>query len=64
MNKQKLLSMDELHARANEIYAQRKLRSNYAYKDPELRPTIQSDQVLAMFEVLYGEIEKLSQRMQ
>ena len=55
--------MDELHDKANEIYAYRKLGSDAAYRAPEDRPKIKSDQVMAIFEVLCEEIENLKRQI-
>lgn len=50
------IDIDDLHRRANEIYAERKLGPDYVYRAPECRPTIQSDQVKALMEALQEQL--------
>lgn len=55
-------SFEELLYKANEIYARRKLGSRVDYVAPEIRPQIQSDQVLAVLEVLVEELQRTQRR--
>ncbi len=46
------LDLEALKTKLNERYAERKLGSDVGFRAPEVRPRIQSDQVMALLEVL------------
>lgn len=51
-------TLEELIDKVNEVYACKKLGDNVHYVAPEIRPKIQSDQVLALLEVLFEELQQ------
>ncbi len=55
-----MAKIDDVHRRVNEIYESRKGYVWDGLKAPEQRPQVQSNQVLALMEVLVGEIEVLT----
>ncbi len=55
--------IDQIHAKLNEIYEQRKGYKWDGYTAPECRPRVQSDQVLALMEVLVEKIEQMESKL-
>lgn len=52
MTNQSKITYNKILAKANELYAEAKLGKDWAFKAPELRPTIQSDQVKSLLQAM------------
>lgn len=57
------VSLDDLHRRLNDIYASRKIGDRIEYVAPEARPKVESNQVLALLEVLFDLYVETSDRI-